>query len=39
MLLGTKENNANLLFDGAPTLVEVKPVTADRGLPTADLTA
>ena len=23
MLLGTAENNANLLFDGAPTLVEI----------------
>jgi hypothetical protein len=38
MLLGTKENNANQLFDGAPTLIELSR-TADRGLPTADVSA
>jgi NADH-quinone oxidoreductase subunit G len=36
MLLGTKENNANQLLDGASTLIELSR-TADRRLPTADL--
>jgi hypothetical protein len=36
MLLGTAENNANQLYDGAPTLIEISR-TADRRLPTADV--
>jgi hypothetical protein len=28
MLLGTKENNANKLFDGAPTLIEISRQSA-----------
>jgi NADH-quinone oxidoreductase subunit G len=40
MLLGTKENNANLLFDGAPTLVEIGARrTANGELRTATTTA
>ena len=35
MLLGTNENNANQLFDGAPTLVEIEPATATGELPNA----